>query len=62
MCTYIQTMGQENSQYQDRYTVKPHKMLLVKFKKIGFIKWRNVLKAEPWKLQYVYKQFIFIEK
>jgi len=33
MCTYIQTMGQANSQYQDRYTVKPPKMLLVKFKK-----------------------------
>jgi len=47
MCTYIQTMGQANSQYQDRYTVKPHKMLLVKFKKIGFIKRGNVLKAEP---------------
>jgi len=34
MCTYIQTMGQANSQYQDKYTVKPHMLLLlVKFKK-----------------------------
>jgi len=37
MCTYIQTMGQANSQYQDKHTVKPSKMLLVKFKEIRFI-------------------------
>jgi len=37
MCTYIPTMGQINSQYQDRHTVKPPKMLLVKFKKLGLL-------------------------
>ena len=46
MCTYIQTMGQAYTQYQDRHTVKPPKMLLVKFKRIRFIKAGNVLKAE----------------
>jgi hypothetical protein len=37
MSTYIQTMGEANSQYQETPTVRRPKMLLVKFKKIRFI-------------------------
>jgi hypothetical protein len=35
--TYKQTMGQANSQYQDRNTMKLPKMFLVTFKRLGLL-------------------------